>query len=120
MRVRFETDRSSASPVWLTDDQRSLVERTLPTICDNFNMHLIVAAAPDERNHVHIIVDLLKAYHGKQARKILKRELTKALNHRYSCEAPRWWAKGGSCKAVKEASYQRNAYAYVAKQRMCT
>ena len=118
MRVRFETDRSTADAVWLTDAQRALVETALPEICAEFDMHLVAGAAPDERNHVHVIVDLLKRFHGKQARKLLKRGLTKRLNAEHKIPAPRWWAKGGSCKAVKDRAYRRNAFRYVRRQRM--
>ena len=117
VRVRYEREQMSVPPLLLTDAQRLCVESALPEICDAMDASLVVAAAPEERNHVHVVVDTDPAFHGKQTRALIKRRLTQRLNADFHCPAPRWWAKGGSTKAVKDEAYQRNVYAYVSKQR---
>ncbi len=103
-------------PVRLTQEQRELIEHSLPEICERGGWTLRAIAAAED--HVHIVLDIKKEIHGERVRRLLKRWLTEALDtHWPRDEGTRWWATQGSNKAIKDASYLRNAVAYVERQR---
>ncbi len=115
-RESFERGRLKGSPVVLTQPQQQHIESTVPILCGRGGWVLIACAAgPD---HVHVLIEVDSAIHGKQVRPLLKRWLTQSLDERWKDTGrPAWWAEGGSTKAVKEESYRANAIRYIERQR---
>ncbi|MEM8781384.1 MAG: transposase [Planctomycetota bacterium] len=115
-RLLREREAMAAEAVVLTSDQRGHVERTIPSICERGGWSYRIAAAPEEGDHVHVLLAADPKRHGKEVRRWLKQWLTASLNERWP-RTTRWWAHGGSTKAVKNAAYLRNVLAYIARQR---
>ncbi|MEZ6211926.1 MAG: hypothetical protein R3B46_11850 [Phycisphaerales bacterium] len=101
-------------PVFLTSDQRAFVESNLPLICERGGWKFFTCAAAS--NHVHTLIGVPKAIHGKDARKWLKRWLSEALSSRWQSQRA-WWAEGGSTRVVPKDDYFRACIAYINKQR---
>jgi REP element-mobilizing transposase RayT len=107
-------------PVFLTPDQRLLIEAIAPEICRRGGWDLIECGAQED--HVHFILDIDPEIHGKRVRPILKRWLSQALNERWPQQSRRvggftWWAEGGSTRAVHGREYRFVAPQYVARQK---
>ncbi|MGI9014767.1 MAG: hypothetical protein ACR2GY_11045 [Phycisphaerales bacterium] len=109
--------RLKGEAIYLTFEERCLVERAVPGICDRGGWILRTCAAGPEGDHVHVLLDAEKKHHGKDVRKWLKRWLSEALTRECGAVAQRWWAKGGSTKAVKDEVYLNRAFMYVREQR---
>lgn len=116
LRRQREEESLIAEPVRLTPDQRELIERLIPEICQRGGWKLHAAAA--QPDHVHVVCGIRSEIHGDKVQRLLKRWLTEALNEKWpDSYRPRWWAVQGSNKAIKEESYLKNAIAYVERQR---
>ena len=116
-REEFERSRLKGGPIYLTLDERRFIERVVPDICERGGWGFRTCAAGSEGDHVHVLLDAEQKHHGKDVRKWLKRWLSEALTNEFGEVAQRWWAKGGSTKAVKDDMYLNRAYRYVARQR---
>jgi hypothetical protein len=64
-------------PVRLTVEQRALIERELPAICDRGGWAYRICAAGVD--HVHLLCDIVPAIHGQKARRLAKRWLGQEL-----------------------------------------
>lgn len=115
-RESFERGRLRLSPVVLTRAQQQHIESTVSALCERGGWSLVACAAgPD---HVHVLLDVDSAIHGRQVRPLLKRWLTQALDARWKAdERASWWAEGGSTKPVKNAAYRDSAIRYILRQR---
>jgi len=115
-RELAESQSMRHQAVNLTDDQRALVEHTIPPICERGGWSYRVAAA--QVDHIHVLCDILPEVHGEKVRRLLKRWIGQALSEQWSLhDGERWWAVEGSNKAVKDRSYLNNAYRYILRQR---
>ncbi|MCG8406139.1 MAG: transposase [Phycisphaerales bacterium] len=104
-------------PVWLTEDQRQLVEVSLPMLCERGGWTYRICAAGID--HVHLLCDAVLEVHGKQIRTWVKRWMTQALNERWPRHSgSKWWAEGGSTKPVEDVDYLNNVFHYIARQRV--
>ncbi len=106
------------TPIYLTLEDRCLIERTIPELCERGDWFFrACAAGPD---HVHVLLAAPPETHGKQVRHWLKRwlsqELSRERRRRRPTGAP-WWAEGGSTKPVKTEDYFARAYRYIVGQR---
>lgn len=99
-----------------TPTQRLFIEQQIGSICERGGWdYRICAAAVD---HVHLLCDIIPEIHGEKVRRLVKRWLGQALGQRWPlAKSERWWAEGGSNKAVKDVAYLENAYRYILKQR---
>ena len=109
-------------PVILSDAQQLFIESTLSDICTRGNWQLVTGAAGP--NHVHTLLEVDHAIHGKQVRPFLKRWLTQALNDSFPSERRvwpmTWWSECGSTRAVTDPDYRLNAINYINRQRATT
>jgi len=108
--------RMRGGAVYLTPDERRCIEAMIPALCEHGGWTLrTCAAGPD---HVHVLCDIAEETHGKSVRRWLKTWVTERLNATHELPAAgRWWAEGGSTRAVKDVSYLRNVTSYVQRQR---
>lgn len=113
-RESCERSQMGRPPLLLSLDQRLFIQISLPSICERGGWTLLASAA--ERNHVHSLIRANPSVHGKQIRSLVKRWLTQSLNDRWSVQK-RWWAEGGSTKAVKDKAYIDATIAYIDRQR---
>lgn len=102
----------SARPVYLSRLQRKQIEEALHACAAAHGWPLIAAAAAPD--HIHILIDMPQEEHGTLARRLLKRDLNALLGT--PKEARRWWAKGGSTKAVTNDRYRVEAERYIRAQ----
>lgn len=109
----------SAPEVRFTRERMEFIESIVPALCVRGGWtHVASAAGPD---HVHVLLSVQPALHGKQVRAVLKRWLTLELDNRWECvkrsDGMSWWCEGGPTKAVKGEEYFANARRYVEDQR---
>jgi REP element-mobilizing transposase RayT len=119
-------DRLKHPPVFLGDEQRVLIESTIPDLCERGGWRWRVGAAKPD--HVHVLLDVVPSVHGEKVRRLLKRWLTQALNEVWPPGSgrpgslpeadARWWAEQGSNRAVGELDYLRKVTPYVHRQRI--
>lgn len=118
-RHRIEHQLMSAPAVILSLEKRLLIEDAIPRIRERWSWDFIVCAAATD--HIHSLIAIEQRFHGKQARALLKRELTTALDERWAAtkrqDGMSWWCEGGSTKAVKDGDYFGNAFWYIWRQR---
>jgi REP element-mobilizing transposase RayT len=95
------------------------IEAAVPALCTRGGWRLISCAAGP--NHVHVVLGVDSAIHGKQVRQWLKRWVGEMLTDRHpptpGTVRPSWWAEGGSARPVKNEFYFDNAKRYVQEQR---
>ena len=123
--VEHDPDRMAAArgqmrgaPVYLTAAQRAVIESVVPDICVRGGWTYRLCAAPDDADHVHVLLDASPQIDPYAIMKWLKRWLGEELTRRWG--KPRsttWWAKGGSRRSVKTEAYLRNVYDYIRRQR---
>ena len=94
--AEWEADEAAVlkyPPVILTDEQRTLVESMIPTVCDRGGWKLHVCAARDD--HVHAL--LSTPSEGVTVRRLLKRWLSDSMSERWPQQPGQaWWAECGS------------------------
>lgn len=108
-----------SEPVVFDDELRHRTENELiPAVCERegWTLHACAAAS----NHIHVVLSATNYPDGATVRKWFKRQLTKAINE--TCPIPtgadaRWWAKGGSAKAVWTQEYHDRVCAYIRSHR---
>ena len=116
-RVRYLVDRAAGEAVFLNAEQRKRIEENAERLIADTDWRLIEIAAPVEGHHVHVVLEAPSRRHGKEIRKLLKSLLSRDLSACFGKPPVRWWAKGGSTKAVRDTRYRRNAIAYVQRQK---
>ena len=104
-------DRMTGEPVYLTVEQRKLVEAALQDVCDRYEWILHEKAA--QTDHVHAVVTACRE--GEALRDALKAVASRALNKKFGRRD--WWAENGSAKYLWERDYFENAKDYVRRQR---
>ena len=118
-RERIERGMMGAPEVQFSFEQRVFLEAEIPVICVRGGWRYIQCAA--EVDHVHTLLGIDRAIHGKQARPWLKRWITEALDTRWRAvkrtDGMSWFCEGGSTLAVHDDEYFRNAYRYIKAQR---
>ncbi len=118
---RFEQYKKNlmvAPAVRLSDEQRRYIESVIPGICGRGGWSHRLCAAGPERDHVHVLCDLDRAVHGKDARRWIKRWLTEVLDAMWDRpDGGSWWADGGSAKVVQDDAYLNNVFNYLLRQR---
>ncbi len=113
-----EKNWMTAPAVLLTTEQRLFVEAVMPNICNRGGWNYRICAGGPERDHVHVLCDLDRTVHGKDARRWMKRWLTEAMDKRWTRPGSgSWWAEGGSAKVVADEPYLRNVFDYLFEQR---
>src|SRR5262249_28597520 len=98
-------------PVYLTLEQRKLVEETLREVADRYDW--IIHAIAAQSDHVHIVISAPRI--GDDLREALKACASRALNK--SSGKKKWWAEGGSDKWLFEDEYFEEVRRYVFDQR---
>ena len=117
-RAKAERDRMRGNPVYLAGPQRAVIESVIPDICKRGGWTYRICAAPDEADHVHVLLDAERSIDPDAILKWLKRWLGDALTQRWGMPiSGTWWAKAGSTPAVKDEAYLNNAYHYIRRQR---
>ncbi len=117
-RAKDERDKMNGDPIHLTAPQRAVIETIIPEICKRGGWTYRICAAPDEADHVHILLDAERSIDPDRIMMWLKRWLGEALTNRWSKPlSGTWWAKGGSTPPVKDQQYLNNAYHYIRRQR---
>lgn len=117
-RAKAERDKMRGDPIVLTAPQRAVIETLIPEICQRGGWTYRICAAPDEQDHVHVLLDADPATDPDAILKWLKRWLGEALTQRWGKPAGNtWWAKAGSIPPVKDGPYLNNAYHYIRRQR---
>jgi len=115
-RQRQALKRMSFAARRFTPPQCLFIEQQIGSICKRGGWDYRICAA--ETDHVHLLCDILSEIHGKKVRRLVKRWLGQALSERWPlAQGERWWAEGGSNKAVGDRAYLENAYRYILKQR---
>jgi hypothetical protein len=119
-RERGERMSMNAPAVQFSMEQRLFLEARIPEICVRGGWRYVLCAA--EVDHLHTLLGVDRAIHGKEARKWLKRWMTEALDTRWRAvkrtDGMSWFCEGGSTLAVHDSDYFRNAYQYILKQRV--
>jgi REP element-mobilizing transposase RayT len=117
-RAKAERDKMRGNPVRLAAPQRAFVEAVIPDICKRGGWTYRVCAAPDDEDHVHVLLDADPSIDPDAILKWLKRWLGEALTARWGkAISGTWWAKGGSTPPVDNEQYLNNAYHYIRRQR---
>jgi REP element-mobilizing transposase RayT len=115
-RYTYERNLMEGDPVYLTLEQQSHVQAVIPELCERGGWILRTCSAGAD--HVHVLLDVDRAVHGEEVRRILKRWITQALEERWpKPDCGTWWARQGSNRPVTNHAYLNNAYGYVCKQR---
>jgi len=115
-RANFEHNQMHGDPVYLTFEQRQLIQRVIPDLCVRGGWFLRTCAAGTD--HVHVLLDIDRAIHGEDVRRLLKRWTTQELEKVWpKPDAGGWWARQGSNKPVTTEAYLNRAFPYVANQR---
>ena len=110
-REEESRDRMKFDPVYLTPQQRKLVEEAIHNIAKKYNW--IIHAIAAQRDHVHVVITALRE--GEKLRDALKAVASRELNKQFGAQI--WWAEKGSAKYLWERSYFQNATKYVSDQR---
>ena len=98
-------------PVYLTLEQRKVVEDAIGNLTRRYRWPLHAKAA--QQTHVHAVVTAPRE--GEALRDAIKACCTRALNKRF--ERREWWAEKGSATYLWEDDYFDNAVKYVNDQR---
>lgn len=117
-REAIERGRMRFPPVVFANEQRCLIELSIPGLCARGGWELVICAAgPD---HVHTLLGAREEIHGKQIRLWFKRWLTQALNEQWQApvrpDGMSWWCEGGSTKPVTDELYFARALRYIRAQ----
>jgi len=111
---RMERSLLKYPMVILTEQQRLMIEETIPSICERGGWKFLHCAA--RADHVH--VQLKGNTEGKAIRRWLKTWLGQALNVRWPKPVgASWWAECGSVKWIWTDDYFENVYLYIDDQR---
>jgi len=115
-RQRQAHKRMSFTARRFTQLQRLFIEQQIGPICERGGLDYRICAA--ETDHVHLLCDIIPEIHGEKVRRLVKRWLGQALSEQWPLvRGERWWAVGGSNKAVRDGAYLNNAYRYILNQR---
>jgi REP element-mobilizing transposase RayT len=104
-------DRMKFEPVYLTPEQRKLVEDAIREIAKKYGW--VIHAIAVQSDHVHVVLTAMRE--GEKLRDALKAVASRALNKQFGEKS--WWAEKGSAKYLWERSYFENAVKYVSDQR---
>ncbi|HEX4590388.1 MAG TPA: hypothetical protein VH120_10695 [Gemmataceae bacterium] len=113
-------DQLAEAAVWLTGDQRAVVEKTIADHCRirSWTLHAVHVLA----NHVHVIVtadrpwqDVRDQFKAWCARKLsdaagLTEQVAEGAGRK------RWFSEGGNCEYIDSEEYLANAIRYVENQ----
>jgi len=107
---RLDPAELQFEPVFFDETLRRRIEAdAIPAVCTRGGWMLHVCAA--RSNHIHVLLTAKDQPDGATVRKWFKRWLTAAIDEVHaipSGETARWWAKGGSVKAVwTKAHFER-------------
>ena len=97
--------------VYLTFDQRKLVEEAIREVANRYGW--TVHALASQSDHTHVVITAMRV--GDELREALKAVASSALNKQLGKR--KWWSEGGSAKYLWERSYFENAVNYVRDQR---
>jgi REP element-mobilizing transposase RayT len=116
-RLASDRDRMKFPAVFLTLQQRLVLESQLPVICERGRWQYRICAAVSD--HVHLLCDVISEVHGEKVRRLVKRWLGQSLSERWplSVDAT-WWAEEGSNIAINDDRYLNNCFAYIHRQRV--
>ncbi len=118
-RSRAERLVMGAPEVRFAFEQRVFLEAQIPVICARGGWRYILCAAGVD--HIHTLLGVDPAVHGKQTRTWFKRWITEALDTRWRAvkrtDGMSWFCEGGSTLAVHDDEYFGNAYRYIRAQR---
>ena len=118
-RVAAARSRMRGDPVYLAATQRAVVEAVVPDICARGGWTYRLCAAPDDEDHVHVLLDARPEIDPDAILKWLKRWLGEELTKRWGEPiGGTWWAKSGSKRPVKSDEYLHNVFDYVRRQRI--
>jgi REP element-mobilizing transposase RayT len=110
-REQAARDRMTADPVYLTLEQRRIVEEAIDELTGRYRWPLHAKAA--QQNHVHVVLTAPRA--GEPLRDAVKACCSRALNERFGLRI--WWAEKGSARYLWEDDYFERAVNYVNGQR---
>jgi REP element-mobilizing transposase RayT len=110
-REQESRDRMKFDPVYLTPEQRKLVEKAIREIAKKYGWTIHALAV--QSDHVHVVLTAMRE--GEKLRDALKAVASRALNIQFGEKT--WWAEKGSAKYLWELSYFHNAVGYVSGQR---
>lgn len=117
-RANDARNKMRGDPIYLTAPQRAVVEAVIPDICKRGGWTHRMCAAPDDEDHVHVLLDAEPAIDSETILKWLKRWIGEALTQRWGMPISKtWWAKSGSQRAVGDESYLNRVYPYIRYQR---
>jgi REP element-mobilizing transposase RayT len=109
-RERFARAAARSTPVWLSLDQRLVVDAGIRDVAQRYGWRIDALAANSD--HVHAVV--FAERQGDALRDAVKAAGSRALNKCFDkCD---WWAEGGSVKYLWDLAYYRNSVDYVARQ----
>lgn len=119
-RERHTRERMVEEPVFLTDEQRAIVERTIGDHCRirGWTLHAVNA----RRNHVHVVV--LADRGALEVRDQLKAWCSRRLSDAAGLTEPvakkagrkHWFTEGGDIENIDTEEYLANAVGYVRDQ----
>jgi REP element-mobilizing transposase RayT len=110
-REEESRDRMSGDPVYLTLEQRKLVEASILEVAARYGW--IVHSLASQSDHTHVVITAARV--GDQLRDALKAVTSRSLNKMYGKKT--WWSEGGSARYLWEHPYFINARDYVHRQR---
>ena len=103
--------RMNDDPVYLSPEQRKLVEEAIREGARRYGWTIHSIAV--QSDHVHVVITACRE--GEQFRDALKAVASRALNREFGKRD--WWAEKGSAKYLWERTYFENARDYVRDQR---
>ena len=105
-------------PVYLAAPQRAVIESVVPDICVRGGWTYRVCAAPDDEDHVHVLLDARSRIDPDAILKWLKRWLGEELTKRWGEPlSGTWWAGSGSKRSVRSDAHLHNVFEYIRRQR---
>ena len=110
-REQDARDRMKGDPIYLTLEQRKLVEEAIHEVAKKYDWPIHAIAS--QRDHTHVVLTAIRE--GEKLRDALKAVASRALNKKYG--ERKWWAEKGSAKYLWERDYFEKATKYVIKQR---
>ncbi len=106
-------DKMKGLPVALTAEHATPIVATIAGACERHGIELLAVAVMG--NHVHALCQ--SELHGRELLQILKGNLSRELNRRFTLGgSPRWWTKGGSRRRIKSGADLTAAIDYVKMQ----
>ena len=117
-RAAAARGRMRGDPVYLAAPQRAVIESVVTSICARGGWTHRLCAAPDDGDHVHVLLDAPPGVDPDAILKWLKRWLGEEMSRRWGEPiSGTWWAKSGSKRPTKSEGYLQNVFDYIRRQR---